>query len=96
MSKPKSALPNLGSAKSPLDLGQGSFAYRHNGRWRYRNAETIRQFGRKFVDATDYDLIRELEKRGYQILYPAHECVDRPHLPCPACDRVAQRAIRRA
>lgn len=80
--------PDLGTARSPIDLGQGSFAYRRNGRWRYRNAETMRRFGRKFVDATDHDLIMELESRG------AHECVDRPHLPCPACERTALRATR--
>jgi hypothetical protein len=95
MSSRKTVLPNLGSARSPIDFGHGSVAYRRNGRWRYRNADTVRQFGRKFVDATDFDLIRELELRGYQILYPAHECVDRPHLPCPACDRIALRAIRK-
>jgi len=22
--------------------------------------------------------------------YPAHECVDRPHLPCPACTRASK------
>jgi hypothetical protein len=88
--------PNLGTAKSPIDFGQGSYAYRRNGRWRYRNAETMRRFGRKFVDANDHDLIMELESRGYQILYPAHECVDRPHLPCPACERTALRATRTA
>jgi hypothetical protein len=56
----------------------------------------MRRFGRKFVDAKDHDLIMELESRGYQILYPAHECVDRPHLPCPACERTALRATRTA
>lgn len=96
MNKNKPALPNLGSAWSPIDLGNGSFAYRRNGRWRYRSSETKRWFGRRFVEATDQSLILELESRGYQILYPAHECVDRPHLPCPACERTAQRAIRTA
>jgi len=48
----------------------------------------MRRFGRKFIDAKDHDMIVELESRGYQILYPAHECVDRPHLPCPACEAV--------
>jgi hypothetical protein len=27
----------------------------------------------------------------YSSLYPAHECVDRPELPCPACE-AAQRS----
>jgi len=88
--------PNLGTASSPIDLGGGNYAYRRNGRWRYRNAETMRRFGRKFVFAKDHDLIMELESRGYQILYPVHECVDRPHLPCPACERTALRATRTA
>jgi len=93
----KTALPpNLGTARSPIDFGQGNYAYRRNGRWRYRNPQTMRRFGRKFVDAKDHDLIMELESRGYQILYPAHECVDRPHLPCPACERTALRATRTA
>jgi hypothetical protein len=88
--------PNLGTARSPIDLGEGSYAYRRKGRWRYRNPETMRRFGRKFVDAKDHDLIVELESRGYQMLYPAHECVDRPHLPCQACERTALRATRTA
>ena len=92
MKKNNPAPSNLGSARSPIDFGHGSYAYRRNGRWRYRNTETMRRFGRKFVDAKDHDLIMELESRGYQILYPAHECVDRPHLPCPACERIALRA----
>jgi hypothetical protein len=90
----KKVLPDIGSATSPIDFGQGSFAYRRNGRWRYRNTETARRLGRKFIDVTDHDLIMELESRGYQILHPAHECVDRPNLPCPACDRIARRGIR--
>jgi hypothetical protein len=76
---------DLGSAKSPIDFGQGSYAYRRNGKWRYRDPETTRKFGDRFVEVTDQELIVELETRGYMILYPAHECVDRPHLPCPAC-----------
>ena len=96
MKRENADLPNLGTARSPIDFGQGSFAYRRNGRWRYRNPQTMRRFGRKLVDAKDHDLIMELESRGYQILYPAHECVDRPHLPCPACERTALRATRTA
>jgi hypothetical protein len=96
MGKKTVSPPNLGTARSPIDLGQGNYAYRRNGRWCYRNAETVRRFGRKFVWANDHDLIMELESRGYQILYPAHECVDRPHLPCPACERTALRATRTA
>jgi hypothetical protein len=94
--KKNTSPPNLGTAKSPIDFGQGNYAYRRDGRWHYRNADTMRRFGRKFVDAKDHDLIMELESRGYQILYPAHECVDRPHLPCPACERTALRATRTA
>ncbi|HEX3106897.1 MAG TPA: hypothetical protein VHQ22_20870 [Terriglobales bacterium] len=96
MEKKNTSPPNLGTAKSPIDFGQGNYAYRRDGRWHYRNADTMRRFGRKFVDAKDHDLIMELESRGYQILYPAHECVDRPHLPCPACERTALRATRTA
>jgi hypothetical protein len=49
--------------------------------------------GRKFIEATDAELRFELEKRGLTVLYPAHECVDRPNLPCPACERVTLRTI---
>jgi hypothetical protein len=35
----------------------------------------------------------ELEKRGFTVLFPAHECVDRPDLPCPACQRDSLRAL---
>jgi hypothetical protein len=76
---------NIGSARSPINLGYGTSAFRLNGSWHYRNSETIRRFGRRFVEATDAELMVELESRGYKVLCPAHECVDRPNLPCPAC-----------
>jgi hypothetical protein len=79
---------NMGSAKRPIDFGHGKAAYRRKGQWLYKNAETS-----KFVNVTDQELACELEKRGYQILYPAHECVDRPNLPCPACGMDAKRAL---
>lgn len=53
----------------------------------------MRQFGLDFVDATEQGLIMELGIRGYQILYPAHECIDRPNLPCPVCEMDARRVI---
>ena len=88
----KSASPNIGSKRSPIDLGNGHFAYRQNGRWRHRTLNAGDKSVHKFVEVTDRDLIVELETRGYQILHPAHECVDRPNLPCPACGRGAQRS----
>jgi len=80
---------NIGTAKTPLDLGHGSYAYKRNGRWHYRTPET----GRNFVEATDGELVRELTTRGFEVLYPAHECVDRPELPCPACEKDALRVM---
>jgi hypothetical protein len=77
---------NLGTARSPIDFGHGRFAYKRNGRWHYRTR-------RKFSEVTDAELSMELEKRGYAILYPAHECVERPHLPCPACTRIGLSAL---
>ena len=88
--------PNLGTAKSPLVLNDGSFAYKRKGQWHYRNAETEKHFGRKFITVSDHDLIMALEARGYQVLNPAHECVDRPNLPCPACEKDKQIAKRPA
>ena len=87
-------LKNIGSARRPVELGNGVLAYKRNGRWRYRNAETERLVGRRFVEASDAELMLELEKRGLRVLYPAHECVDRPNLPCPACERDALQAIK--
>ena len=84
---------NIGSARSPISLGYGTCAYRRNGRWHYRNSETIRRFGRRFVEATDAELMVELESRGYKVLCPAHECVDRPNLPCPACEMDVLRTL---
>lgn len=95
MKKKAAASANLGTARSPIDFGHGCVAYKRNGSWRYRNRETRLRFGRRFIDATDHDLIVELEARGYQILFPAHECVDRPNLPCPACNREAYHAKRK-
>jgi hypothetical protein len=87
-------LGDLGTPATPINFGHGRSAYRRNGRWPYRNRETTRRFGLDFVEATDRALIMELEMRGYQILYPAHECIDRPNLPCPACEMDSQRIIR--
>jgi hypothetical protein len=85
---------DLGSAKSPLDFGHGCFAYKRDGHWRYRTVGTKQRFGRRFVEVTDHDLMVELEARGYQILFPAHECVDRPELRCPAYERNRRRTVQ--
>ena len=87
-------LKDIGSAKRPIELGHGVWAYKQNGHWLYRNPETERRFGGKFIEATDAELALELERRGVTVLYPAHECVDRPNLPCPACERDALRAAK--
>jgi len=93
--KVKFATPaNLGSARMPIDFGHGCVAYKRNGLWRYKSGETKRRFGRRFVDVTDHELILEMEARGYQIRFPAHECVDRPSLACPACEMQARRTRR--
>jgi hypothetical protein len=75
------SLPNIGTAKSPINLGRGRFAYKRDGRWHHRQRGRFR-----FVEVTDSELALELERRGYEIINPGHECVDRPHLPCPACE----------
>jgi hypothetical protein len=85
-------LKNIGSARKPINLGDGVLAFKRNGRWQYRDAETEGRFGRRFIEANDAELMLELEKRGLTILYPAHECVDRPNLLCPACERDALRS----
>jgi hypothetical protein len=90
----KRTLPDLGSAKSPINLGNGTCAYRRSGRWHYRSPETIRQSREKFVEATDGELISKLELRSYQVIWPAHECQDRPTLACPACEMDALRALK--
>jgi hypothetical protein len=54
------------------------------------------RFGRRFIEVSDHELILELETRGYQILHPAHECIDRPNLPCPACEQAAHPLKRNA
>jgi len=84
---------NIGSAKSPIRLSCGISAYRRNGRWLYRDSKTKRRFGRKFIEASDAELMFELQKRGYKVVCPAHECVDRPNLPCPACEVDGLRAL---
>ena len=81
-------LKNIGSEREPINLGHGILAFKRKGRWQYCDAENE---ARRFVEATDSELIFELEKRGLTVLYPAHECVDRPNLPCPACERDALR-----
>jgi hypothetical protein len=87
-------LKSIGSARRPIDLGHGVLAYKQNGHWLYRSAETERRFGHKFIDASDAELTLELEKRGITVVFPAHECADRPNLPCPACEMYALRAAK--
>ena len=85
---PRRTLPNIGSARAPVNFGDKAFAYRRNGRWRYRTPETIQQYGRRFLEAaSDKELKLELAYRGYRVLGPPHECIDRPNLPCIACER---------
>jgi hypothetical protein len=84
---------NLGTAKSPVDLGDGVYVYKREGRWRYRTPETVRRHGNKFVETTDSELLAELASRGYCFLSVPHECMDRPHLPCPACERAKHRNL---
>jgi len=90
----KKTPPNLGSAKSPINLGNGTCAYRSAGRWHYRSPETLSRFGDRFVEATDQELINQLTLRGYQVLWPAHECADRPNLVCPACEMDSIRVLK--
>ena len=81
-------LNNIGSARKPVHLGHGILAFKRKGHWQYREVS-----GRRFIAVTDTELIFELEKRGLAVLYPGHECVDRPNLPCPACERDALRKL---
>ena len=87
---PMAVLKTIGSAKSPINLGHGVVAYKRKGHWHYRDSQLK---GSKFIEATDAELALELEKRGFTVLYPAHECVDRPNLPCTACERDSLRAL---
>ena len=84
--------PNLGSARGPIHFGGGHYAYRRNGSWYYRNAETVALVGPRFLRATNKELRQELDRRARQLSFPAHECIDRPDLPCPACDRPQRKA----
>ncbi len=96
MQRDDSSHANIGSAKCPIDIGQGRLVYKRGGHWHCYDAKTDHGFGRRFRKVTNHELILELEARGYQILNPAHECVDRPDLPCPACEKAAQDARRTA
>ena len=71
-------LKNIGSARSPLNLGHGVWAYKRKGHWRYCGSETKPRVDSQFIEATDAELMLELEKRGFTVLCPAHECADRP------------------
>jgi hypothetical protein len=86
-------LMNIGNKIAPIDLGHGVLAYKHDGHWLYRDTQAKGRKGRKFIKATNAELILELEKRGLAVLYPGHECVDHPNLPCPACEMDSLRAL---
>jgi len=54
-------LQNIGSAKSPVNLGHGLWAFKRNRHWLYRDSQTKHRFGRnKFIEATDRELMLEL------------------------------------
>ena len=72
------------------DHAEWGFCAKRNARWLYRNSEG----SRKFEEATDVELMLQLEKRGFKVLYPAHQCVDRPNLACPACQRDSLPSLR--
>lgn len=94
MKRPTSISRDIGSPKSPINFGEKAFAYKHGGRWYYRTPETVKRYGRRFIEAaTDKELILELHYRGYQVRGLAHECIDRPHLPCFACERGSLRGL---
>jgi hypothetical protein len=91
-SKPRIAR-NIGSQKSPLSLGEEVSVYRKRGKWHYRGPDTRNRCGDSFIEVSDPHEILELMTRAYQVIYPAHECVDRPNLPCPACEQAGLRAL---
>jgi hypothetical protein len=86
-------LTNIGSKRAPIDLGHGVLAYKTDGHWLYRDTRSRGIKRRWFVKATNAELILELEKRGLAVIYPGHECVDHPNLPCPACEMDSLRAL---
>ena len=54
-------LQNIGSTKSPVNLGHGLWAFKRNRHWLYRASQTKHRFGRnKFIEATDRELMLEL------------------------------------
>jgi hypothetical protein len=89
----RSTPPNVGSARSPLRVDENFVVYRRRGKWHYRNLDTKARFGDRFVEAKDPGWILEMISRNYHVIYPAHECADRPNLPCPACEMDGLRAL---
>jgi hypothetical protein len=87
-----SSLPVTGHANGRVSFapvfGHGLWAFKRNGHWLYCDSRTKHRFRRhKFIEATDAELMLELEKREFSVFCPAHEGVDRPNLPCPACEK---------
>src|SRR5215467_4286011 len=87
-------LQNIGSAKSPVNLGQGLWPFKRNGHWLYRDSQNQAPFRAKQVQRSHRPRIDvgTLEEGLCSSLSP-HECVDRPNLPCPACERDGLRAL---
>jgi hypothetical protein len=71
-----------------LVFPKGETAFKQDGIWLDR-----RKGARRLCEMNDRALAVELESRGYKILWPAHECVDLPHLSCPACEQDILRAV---
>ena len=87
------AFHDIGSPKSPLTLGYGISVYSRDGKWHYRDSQTRERFGDSIIEATDPHMIVEVISHSYQVIYPAHECEDRPNLPCPACTQEGLKAL---
>lgn len=88
----RSSLPDVGSARSPLRVGDDLVVYRQRGKWHYR-PETRARFGERFIEVQDPQWILETISRNYHLIYPAHECADPPNLPCSACEMDGLRAL---
>jgi|SRR5579872_1511411 len=89
----RNVIPDVGSPKNLLCLGEGVAVYRHKGKWHYRGPDKTGRCEDQFIEVSDPHAILELMTRAYHAIYPAHECADRPNLPCPACEHAGLRAL---
>lgn len=90
-------VPDIGSPEAPLRIGRSFYFYHRQGKWHFRSPETQSRFAKSFIEADESkhrELILEMMHHSYHLIYPLHDCVEHPNLPCSACEKAGLKALQ--